>query len=245
MIHLWAQQAIDEEKQRQDENPLSKLGSPEAYKPPMRSKQAVAAKRNHDEPPVKDQLSEVALPTDLVESAATPSKSKFATNLFKHLPGTCDSRVVRKQLSDPVAECCRRIRLLDVKIRKKEHGIDKTKQELDRLDQEMTLCGEGPPNLDGDTLEDLSMQLQLSVLGQMRELADLSEARRTYQLHLYKLSYDAEAFPNIPDAMPPEFISSKKLPDRAESKPREVVLAKEQMAGMAMRDLSISPSRTW
>ena len=85
---------------------------------------------------------------------------------------------------------------------KKEQAIDKTKQELDQNDQEMTLCGEGAPNLDGDTLEDLSMQLQLSVLERMRELGDLNEARRTYQMSLFKLCYDAKAFPNIPDAMP-------------------------------------------
>jgi hypothetical protein len=283
MIHLWAQQALEEDgaNQSQVENQICKTASPQASNPGIgSSRQFHPAERIQDRPVVKDLLSETASPGNSVSSTAIPDNatkplaenaatdqctsnqidlaeresvvvhatiSKFAKKLFDHLPGTRDSDSAGKQLSDPVAECCRRIGLVDAESQRKEQAIDKTKQELDRIDQEMTLCGEGLPNLDGDTLEDLSMQLQLAVLEQMRELADLSDARRTLQMSLYKLCYDAEAFPSMPDDMSLELLLSKKRPDRGDSKPKGFGMAQNvQRASMALGDLSLlSPSRTW
>lgn len=214
-----------------------------------------------------DQLSEIAPPAFPLEAWTLGSSSpphrvtqapKSKLKLFQHLPDTCDSKlklskhapdstcnstVGGQQLSDPVAECCRRIALFQAEIQKIEQALDKTKRDLDRNEQEMTLYGEGPPNLNGDTLEDLDMRLQLSQLEQMRELAEHSEAMRTCQISLYKLCYDAEAFPSISDAVSPEHILQKKPCDTGSMKHRGIALAKERRA--SMRDLATSPSQTW
>jgi hypothetical protein len=188
-----------------------------------------------------DQCSKIALPEGPVATQAL--KSKFSTKLFRKLPGTRVSMVAGERLSDPIAECCRQIGLLESEIQTKEQAMEKTKHALDRNDQQIALLGEGSPNLDGDTLEDLGMQLQLSALEQVREIADLCKARQTHQMILYKLCYDAEAFPNTASAMPSKSVFSKKVSHRSQRKTRAVFSAMEEKT--ASRDHSSDASRTW
>lgn len=173
-----------------------------------------------------------------VERVSQAPESKLKV---KRLAEACHSG--GQQCSDPVAECCRRIASVESEIRKIEEAIGKTKQELERNEEELTVYGEGPPNLNGETLEDLNMQLQLTMLEQMREIADLGEDMRTCQMSLYKLCYDAEAFPNIPAAVPSVRNLSKKPSDVVETEHRGITSATEKRT--AMRNLTINPSQTW
>lgn len=218
---------------------------------PLNQDSKVAAERSDIDLP-----SEIVLPAFPMEAwtvySSSPPQSvtknaKCKVKLSQHQDACSSkpklSKFGEQQLLDPVAECLRRIALFQVKINQIEQALNKTKTDLDRNEQEMTLHGEGPPNLNGDTLEDLDMRLQLTRLSQMRELAEHSEAMRSCQISLYKLCYDPEAFPSLVDAVSPEHSLRKKFCNSRSMKHRGVALAKEQRA--SMRDLATSPSRTW
>lgn len=181
------------------------------------------------------EISEIALPEDPV--TPQPPRFKLPAQLAIHLPDTCNSRLADPRLADPIAECRRRIAVFESEIEKRELALEKTKQHLARNEQEMASHG------DSDALEDLDMELQLSALEQVREIADVCEAMRACKISLYKLMYDADAFPNIRDAVPPERFLSKKSGAGGYEKPTGFVRHAEQRA--AMRDLATVPSSTW
>mmetsp|Transcript_37797 Transcript_37797/g.66596 ORF Transcript_37797/g.66596 Transcript_37797/m.66596 type:complete len:186 (-) Transcript_37797:110-667(-) len=178
-----------------------------------------------DQPEAEDQLSKIALP----ETSVVESKH------FGHQIQAADDEALNFQ----------RLSFLETALHRKEQALEQTRQELDQSEQELALIGEGPPNIHGETREDLVMQLQLSMLEHVREIADLRQALRICRMSLYKSCFSTEGDTHA-IAQFDKDVRSKSTgtaSERSHRGPKGTVLATAQRA--SIRELATDPSRKW